>query len=69
MTRAAVWKQKEQKAEEKHIRGEIRSGIETINDEEQRTEPKDDDCDKKEEDKSEETGWMMMIDNDLFWKS
>ena len=37
--------------------------------EEQRTEAKGDDHNKEEEDKSEETDWMTMIDDDLFGKS
>ena len=37
--------------------------------EEQRTEGKDNDHDKEEEDKSEEAEWMMTLDDDLFGKS
>ena len=78
MTRAAVWKQKEQKAEEKQLEEKCGVASSPLMNEEQRTEAKGDDCDKEEdkserdkeeEDKSEETDWMITLDDDLFVKS
>ena len=77
MTRATVQIQKEQKAEEKQLEEKSGVSLSQLMNEEQRTEAKENDCDKEEEDKSEheeedkneETDWMMMTDDDLFEKS
>ena len=69
MTRAAVRKQREQKVEKKQLEEKYGMTSNPLMKEKQRTEAKGDDHDKEEEDKSEETDWMTMIDDDLFGKS
>ena len=69
MTRAAVWKQKEQEAEGKQLVEEYDIVLTPLIKEEQRTEAKGDICDIVEEHKSEKTDLMVKIDDELFWKA